>query len=226
MKTYCLYVFVILILTLSAGSVSAVWEARDFDYYQIILDRKPFGEPPPAPPPKQTVAKSARESFARNLRLTGLWEIDGVGVYAGIIDTKSKQSYTLAVGDSVDDLGELVSADYQKEEIVLRMGSENATLTLQKSNGKSSPSNSSTHQSQSQSRMSQHQSYIERRKARRAPIKRPPPKKPKYTGEELKARLQAVQMDAIRTGKPPLPIPLTPEMDQKLVDEGVLPPLN
>lgn len=30
-------------------------------------------------------------------------------------------------------------------------------------------------------------------------------------------------MDAIRTGKPPLPIPLTRQMDDQLVKEGVLP---
>lgn len=41
--------------------------------------------------------------------------------------------------------------------------------------------------------------------------------------EELKKHLEAQQMDAIRTGKPPLPIPLTPAMDAQLVREGVLP---
>ncbi len=42
--------------------------------------------------------------------------------------------------------------------------------------------------------------------------------------EELDTHLKQVQMDALRTGKPPLPIPLTPEMDEQLVREGVLPP--
>lgn len=45
--------------------------------------------------------------------------------------------------------------------------------------------------------------------------------------EELEKHLQEYQMDIIRSGGakgPPLPLPLTPEMDQKLVDEGVLPP--
>jgi len=56
----------------------------------------------------------------------------------------------------------------------------------------------------------------------------PPPEQPEAvrfnTPEELQIHLQNVQMDALRTGKPPLPIPLTPEMDQQLVREGVLPP--
>ena len=45
-----------------------------------------------------------------------------------------------------------------------------------------------------------------------------------YTGEELEKHLNEYQMDVIRQGLPPLPIPLTPEMDQQLVNEGVLPP--
>jgi len=44
--------------------------------------------------------------------------------------------------------------------------------------------------------------------------------------EELQEHLKQQQLDAIRTGKPPLPIPLTPEMDRQLVEEGVLPPLE
>jgi hypothetical protein len=44
--------------------------------------------------------------------------------------------------------------------------------------------------------------------------------------QDLQKHLQEYQMDLIRSGGakgPPLPLPLTPEMDQKLVDEGVLP---
>ncbi|HPG01029.1 MAG TPA: hypothetical protein PLE77_13295, partial [Kiritimatiellia bacterium] len=53
----------------------------------------------------------------------------------------------------------------------------------------------------------------------------PPPAQPKYTGEELERHLQEYQMEVIRQGLPPLPIPLTPEMDNQLVNEGVLPPV-
>jgi len=42
--------------------------------------------------------------------------------------------------------------------------------------------------------------------------------------DKLRAHLERVQMDAIRNGLPPLPLPLTPEMDAQLVKEGVLPP--
>lgn len=42
--------------------------------------------------------------------------------------------------------------------------------------------------------------------------------------EELQTHLRDQQMDAIRSGKPPRPIPLTHEMESQLVEEGVLPP--
>ena len=42
--------------------------------------------------------------------------------------------------------------------------------------------------------------------------------------EEVRANLQDYQMEVIRSGMPPLPIPLTQEMDDQLVAEGVLPP--
>ena len=45
----------------------------------------------------------------------------------------------------------------------------------------------------------------------------------RLTGEALQKHLQDYQMELIRTGQPPLPIPLTPEMDAQLVREGVLP---
>jgi hypothetical protein len=38
--------------------------------------------------------------------------------------------------------------------------------------------------------------------------------------EELQAHLREQQLDAIRTGKPPLPIPVTDEMVDQLIQEG------
>ena len=64
----------------------------------------------------------------------------------------------------------------------------------------------------------------QRREARRHPQQTAKP--PLITGEQLEKQLQQYQMDLIRQGKPPMPIPLTPEMDKKLVEEGVLPPVE
>jgi len=44
--------------------------------------------------------------------------------------------------------------------------------------------------------------------------------------EHFEKSLKEYQMRMIREGKPPLPIPLTREMDDQLVKEGVLPPLE
>jgi hypothetical protein len=46
----------------------------------------------------------------------------------------------------------------------------------------------------------------------------------KLSPEELEKQLKEYQMKVIREGLPPLPIPLTKEMDDQLVKEGVLPP--
>jgi hypothetical protein len=43
---------------------------------------------------------------------------------------------------------------------------------------------------------------------------------------EIQENLRQYQMEVLRTGMPPLPIPLTKEMDDQLVSEGILPPAN
>jgi len=47
---------------------------------------------------------------------------------------------------------------------------------------------------------------------------------PPLQGTEMEHQLQEYQLQAIREGREPLPIPLTPEVDEQLVHEGVLPP--
>jgi hypothetical protein len=42
--------------------------------------------------------------------------------------------------------------------------------------------------------------------------------------EEIAQMLQEYQKELLRSGQPPLPIPLTPETDRQLVEEGILPP--
>ncbi len=42
--------------------------------------------------------------------------------------------------------------------------------------------------------------------------------------EEIRKNLEQYQMEVIRSGLPPLPFPLTQEMDDQLVKEGILPP--
>lgn len=214
-----------LALLLSCLSSHALWKDKEFEHYSIILEREPFGHSSGIDENEQSAPQTTlppQQSFARNLRLTALWRIEGVGVRAGIMELQKKQNYTLGIGDSIDGI-ELVSADYEREKVMLRMGTEQAELAMD--SGSAQPVSSAGGRNPSPAERLQQNSYIDRRRERRE-YKRPEPKEPKYSGEELRKRLQEVQMDAIRTGKPPLPIPLTPEMDRELVEEGVLPPLD
>jgi len=140
-------------------------------------------------------------------------------VKVGLVDKKTNKSFFLTEGESVDGI-ELVSASFEEEEAVLRKGDEMAVIKLE--SGEIQPL--SPEQQRERLRM-RRTSYAERRRQREERRRAPPPK-PKYTGEELERHLREYQMECIRRGLPPLPIPLTPEMDAQLVAEGVLPPLE
>jgi hypothetical protein len=198
-------------------------EPPPFERYQIILNRKPFGEPPPEPAPDPAARQvPPGESFAKHLRLSALIEVEGAGegMRVGLIDLQTKESFMLRVGESMNGV-ELVSADYEAEEAVLRKGGEMALLKSE--SGEITPLSGAEAAAAGQA-PSRRPSYIERRQARTRHMNRPAPE-PKYTGDELQRHLEQYQMEVIRKGLPPLPIPLTPEMDQQLVNEGVLPPL-
>ncbi len=206
--------FVIFILICSALSLSA--DEDGFARYQIIIDKRPFGEEPPE---TETVQISLNESFAKNLRLSMLYEGPGGDLRAGIIDASRNKSYILKVGE-IEDSIELVEADINASEAMLRKGNEVALFKLKTDDKPTllSKKQQSTRQN----------SYAERRRALlnkvAAQKKKEAPKVPKFTGEALRKHLEEVQMDAIRKGLPPLPMELTPEMDAQLVSEGVLDP--
>ena len=65
------------------------------------------------------------------------------------------------------------------------------------------------------------ESLSDRLKKRRALLI---PKKPHLSGDKLKKHLEKYQMDLIRKGMPALPMPLTKEMEDQLVKEGIRPP--
>ncbi len=203
---------ILILLTLALSGMAA---EEGFKRYQIIIDKHPFGEEPPE---LETVQISLDKSFARHLRLSMLFEGPGGDVRAGIIDTKEKKNYILSIGEIEGGL-ELIEADLSASEAMLRKGSEVALFKLE------SDTPEPLSKSQQAARRS---SYAGRRSARLAAAnKSTEPKKPeapRLTGEALRAHLENVQMNAIRDGLPPLPLPLTPEMDAQLVSEGVLDP--
>ena len=204
------------ILILLSSAALSLAGAEGFERYQLILDKQPFGQEPPE---ADVVQVPASQSFARNLRLSMLFQgMDGT-TRAGVVDNSTKKNYILRIGEPQDGL-EVVEADIKSSEAMLRKGNEVALFKLEASAGEPiSKSEQSSRQS----------SYAERRQALLKKIETQrkeaePPPEPTMTGEALKKHLEHVQMDAIRNGLPPLPLPLTPEMDAQLVKEGVLPP--
>ena len=206
----------IFILSLLSSAALSMADDEGFKRYQLILDKPPFGQ---APPEAEVVQVAASQSFARNLRLSMLFEGPDGTTRAGIVDNTTKKSYILRIGEPQDGL-EVVEADVRTSEAMLRKGNEVALFKLEAGAGEPI---SKKEQSSRQS------SYAERRRALLQKIEErrtqaEPPPEPKLSGEALKKHLEEVQMDAIRNGLPPLPLPLTPEMDAQLVKEGVLPP--
>lgn len=197
-------------------SAAIGWSAQaDFDRYQLIIERHPFGDEPPGDDMVQVLPS---QSFARGMRLSMLFEGPDGKMRAGIIDSQSKKNYILTIGE-IENGMELIEADMDTSEAQLRNGNEVARLKL--ANGtQQSPAHKVTNEAP--------KSYADRRrellKKLEVQRKKEEPSTPKLTGEALRKHLESVQMDAIRTGKPPLPMPLTPEMDDQLVQEGFLPP--
>jgi hypothetical protein len=196
-----------------------------FDRYQVILQRKPFGnmpapEPPPPPPQPQG------ESFAKSLRLSMIVDVnDGETMKVGFVDTRTGRSYLLMPGESQDGI-EVVSASWKDEEAILKHGSEMALIKIASGEVRAiGPGQPAPPGAAAPAPTAVRPTWEERRRARAAPPPPPePPPPPKFTGAELERHLQEYQLEVIRQGLPPLPIPLTPEMDARLVAEGILPP--
>ncbi|MEI6562760.1 MAG: hypothetical protein WCO42_00475 [bacterium] len=134
----------------------------------------------------------------------------------------SKKSYFLYEGDNEDGL-ELLVADYQNDKALFRKDGEEAWIGLY--DVKSDTPGAALAVAAGRRGMG-----VVSNIARNAPPTPPPePVKPVYTGEALEKHLKDYQMELIRAGGekgPPLPMELTPEMDQQLVKEGVLAPLE
>lgn len=212
-----------LVVAALSYSAQAAPQTFPFERYQVILDRKPFGEllaPEPPPPPPQPQA----ESFAKSLRLSMIVDVnDGESMKVGFVDTRTGKSYLLMPGESQDGI-EVVSASWKDEEAVLRQGTEMALIKIASGEVRAIGPGQAAPQQQPQQTATR-PTWEERRRAR-TPQPEPPPEipQPRFTGAELERHLQEYQLEVIRQGLPPLPIPLTPEMDARLVAEGILPP--
>jgi hypothetical protein len=232
MKGFCLC----LLGVFCAGSA---WAAYDFARYAVILERQPFGEPPPANmAPAQPVNTAPVRSFVQELkvRMCAITEHPDFGVRVGLAaqaspGSKETRNYYMRIGETQGGIT-LVDADVEEEAALLKHGGEEVWLSMREGAvglgaapepvaGNTAPPDAEA------GRMSYAERLRLRREMRR--VHQEEKKQPQLTGEDLERHLMEYQMELIRAGGalgPPLPIPLTKEMDDQLVAEGVLPPVT
>lgn len=202
----------------------------DFGQYQVILDQQLLGRhsPEPSRPQPETQPMAPPPAWTTEYRLTMITEDLFSGrARVGLYHVRNQVGYLLIEGEFYEDHPfSLQSLDYNQNRAVIVHQGARHTFSLE-----SAPLPASAPESASSPLQAPRRTV--RRVTRSVPdanAAEPPPEpppEPRFSSpEELQAHLQNVQMDAIRTGKPPLPIPLTPEMDAQLVQEGVLPPLE
>jgi hypothetical protein len=212
--------------------------AAEFSRYASIIERRPFGAmasvPEVSAPPVVTLA--APPAFLKDLRMCAITE-SPAGVRVGFVNIRARppQPYYLYVGDSEDGI-ELVDADYLKEGALLRKDAEQFWLNM----GGGEPAGATGSQPASPSTTKRiatipgrdsskgvstpsSNSYADRRRRRLAEMRKRASKSRKESEVDVEKRLQQYQMELIRKGLTPLPIPLTKETDDQLVREGVLP---
>lgn len=214
---------------LTVRQAAAVPKA-DFSPYEIILSRKPFGAPPVVPPGNANVRPV--KPFIDDWRMCAITE-DEAGTRVGLINIKDNTSYFLYIGE-IDGGVELVDADYETESATLRKGNEEGQVSMNSLRPLGNSSSSSVSPSVSTAPdQPKRMTYIERLRSRRKEQDEERKREEKVSkttkvgGDEIEKHLQEYNMELIRAGGelgPPLPIPLTPEQDAQLVDEGVLPP--
>lgn len=226
----------------------AVAAVPQFSRYEVILSRKPFGEPPQKPTPAdlRTPAKP-QHNFYDDLHLVAITERPN-GTRVGFVNRKNRKDAFLYVGETTDDGITVVSADYDEGIAVVKKGEQEGEIRFRK--GLSGPTpppgrkGLSTRSGTSKKLpdfLKNRKSYLDRLRERRARMKAAQEKAAaaraaeaneavleetveKTLAKTLEKRLQKYQAEVIRKGLPTLPIPLTEETDNQLVKEGFLPP--
>lgn len=217
-----------------------------FTRYQVILDRMPFGEPPPAvasQPAQPATKEPAKNSVLHSLRICALREVGGGDVRVGFVNIKEKpqKTYFLYKGQAQDGI-RVADVNYEKKMALLHSDGEELWIPMDAGPGGAIPGLQPTVGSKlkgpktgagknaKKAKPKKRKSYSERLKQRRKleeqRRKHIAAEKAKYTATELKEHFKELQMEYIRTGQPAMPIQLTPEMDAQLVEEGVLDPLG
>ena len=199
--------------------------------YDLILDRSPFGSDPLAGGALDAAndLKAANQmavEAAKEIRLCFLFETEGGEIRAGFENMKAKpgdqsnpKNIILRVGESFKGM-KLTEINLENSQAVLVRSGKRVLFELSKAPtaAKATPAKQSPRRFGGGFR----------RPPSKPPVK---PSEPQLSPEEqarqretVRENLRQYQMEVIRTGMPPLPIPLTKDMDDQLVAEGILPP--
>ena len=110
-----------------AASAAHAVTTTDFSRYQVVLDRKPFGEVAPIAAPG-TADLAAAESFTKDYEMKAIID-DGDKIQVCVMDKKTNKHLYLDIGQEINGM-QLVSVNYDKEEAVLKMGTETTVIKL------------------------------------------------------------------------------------------------
>lgn len=217
-----------MLLLLSALTVSVGAVEYNRARYDVIVDRSPFGEDPMIAQEaannikEEAAAAAAARKLEKELRLCYLLRAESGEIRAGFQNLQPKSGdptgVMLMVGESFRGM-KLLNVDLENSRATLDANGKQVTFELNA--GAAPPAKVPS------------PNVTPRRFGggfrREAPVTKPAepelsPEEQAKKREEVRENLRQYQMEVIRAGMPPLPIPLTPEMDDQLVQEGVLPP--
>ncbi len=214
-------------LSLAMGAVCHAETEYKPERYNVILDRSPFGSDPlstVSTPDTSAQQQKIAAELEKTCRLSYLFEAKNGEIRAGFQNLKAKKgepaSSVIRVGESFMSM-KLTSVDLVNSEAQLELpNGKPITFRLSKAPEKVVAKKVPT--------PSRRFGGGFRKSTPPAPKPPPAPKlspeEQKIRREEIRRNLQDYQMEVIRKGMPPLPVPLTPEMDDQLVSEGILPP--
>lgn len=218
-----------LLLVLLASSNGQ--EEYNQERYRLIIERSPFGkEEVAAPAVTDRQQQQIEERVEQQLRLCLLSESEATGeMFAGFQNLRAgagdPKSVTLMVGESYQSM-KLVEIDLDQSSATMEYMNNKITMNM------AAPTQPAPNQRRlPNARNTRNTTTNNRRFGGRLQAQEPP--EPELSAEEqaarlaeIRARLQEQQMDIIRKGQPPLPIPLSPEQDDQLVNEGFLEPVQ
>ncbi|MFO1491613.1 MAG: hypothetical protein U1F77_12660 [Kiritimatiellia bacterium] len=199
----------------------------DFTRYEVILQKQLFGKPPPEVVASPAPVAPPGPSWITEYRMAMLVDEGNGQGRAGLINIKDNSSIILSVGGEQSGI-KLVSVDIPLESAVFEKGTDKQTIKMNSGSAIPVASGQPPSAMGASSRMSMGpgRRFGSGRMTPPPPPAAAQPVQPRLTGEQLEAHLKEYQMEVLRKGMPPLPVPLTPEMDAQLVSEGVLPAMD